>query len=44
MPCEDGQSRATYHAQKIEEECPQTWWKKITVSMVCDVLIFEILE
>ncbi|KAF3960166.1 hypothetical protein CMV_015097 [Castanea mollissima] len=34
VPCEDGQIRAAYHAQKIEEECPQTWWKKITVSMV----------
>ena len=44
MPCEDGQIRAAYHAQKIEQECPQTQWKKITASMVCDVLIFETLE
>ncbi|KAF3954476.1 hypothetical protein CMV_020180 [Castanea mollissima] len=34
LPCEDGQIRAAYHAQKIEEECPQTWWKKIVVSML----------
>ena len=44
VPCEDGQIRVAYHAQKIEEECPQAWWKKITASMVCDVLIFETLE
>ena len=44
VPCEDGQIRAAYHAQKIEQECPQTQWKKITASMVCDVLIFETLE
>ena len=44
MDCEDGQVRATYHAQKAKEECLKTWWNKITSQNNLWVVLLEFFK